>query len=78
MSTSLLDHGFGVRGYEYVRTEYVEGQIRFSIRQPRKALRCSACGSRAVRPRGTAERPFRTPPIGSRPVLVSFPIPRVC
>ncbi len=78
MSTSLLDHGFGVRGYEYVRTEYVEGQIRFSIRQPRKALRCSARGSRAVRPRGTAERPFRTPPIGSRLVLVSFPIPRVC
>ena len=25
MSTSLLYHGFGVRGYRYVKTEYVEG-----------------------------------------------------
>jgi transposase len=78
MSTSLLYHGFGVRGYEYVRTEYIEGQIRFTLRQPRKSLRCPACGSRAVRPHGTAERQFRTLPIGSRRVFVTLPIPRVC
>jgi transposase len=78
MSTSLLYHGFGVRGYEYVRTEYREGQIHFTIRQPRKALRCPACGSREVRPHGTVERRFRTVPIGSKAVFVTFPIPRVC
>jgi transposase len=78
MSTSLLYHGFGVRGYEYVRTESVEGQIRFTIRQPRKSLRCPACGSRVVRPHGTVERQFRTLPIGSKRVFVTLPIPRVC
>jgi hypothetical protein len=28
MSTSLLYHAFGIQGYRYVRTAYVEGQIR--------------------------------------------------
>jgi transposase len=78
MSTSLLYHAFGVRGYEYVRTEYVGGRIYFTIRQPGKALRCPASGSREVRPHGTAERQFRTVPIGSKPVFVTLPIPRVC
>src|SRR5262249_50496571 len=78
MSTSLLYHGLGVRGYEYVRTEYREGQIHFTIRQPRKALRCPACGSRDVRPHGTVQRQSRTVPIGPKPVFVTFPIPRVC
>lgn len=77
MSTSLLYHGFAVRGYEYVRTEYLGGQILFTIRQPRQALRCSACGSRAVRPHGAAERQFRTVPIGSKAVVIRFAVPRV-
>jgi transposase len=77
MSTSLLYHGFGVRGYDYVRTEYLAGQILFTIRQPRQALRCPACGSRAVRPHGAAERQFLTAPIGAKAVLVKFAIPRV-
>ena len=34
MSTSLLYHGFGLRGYRYVRTHYVEGEVWFSIEQP--------------------------------------------
>ena len=27
MSTSLLYHAFGIRGYEYVRTQYEGGRI---------------------------------------------------
>jgi transposase len=77
MSTSLLYHAFGVRGYQYVGTCYVEGRIRFTIRQPRKAWRCSACGSRSVRPRGAVERQFHALPIGGRPVTIDFAIPRV-
>ena len=77
MSTSLLYHGFAVRGYEYVRTEYVRGEIHFTVRQPRKALRCPVCGSRDVRPHGTVERRLRTVPIGPKPVFVVVPIPRV-
>ena len=31
MSTSLLYHGFGVRDYRYVRTQYVGGGVVFMI-----------------------------------------------
>ena len=77
MSTSLLYHAFGVRGYDYVRTEYQGGQTIFTIRQEDKALRCPACGSRDVRPKGRVERRFRSLPIGSRATIVALPIPRV-
>ena len=52
MSTSLLYHGFGVRGYKYVKTEYVEGEVIFTIEQPRESYCCSACGSEDVIGRG--------------------------
>ena len=31
MSTSLLYHAFGIRGYKYVRTDYHDGQVIFTI-----------------------------------------------
>ena len=77
MSTSLLYHGFALRGYQSVRTDYRDGQIHFTIHQPRKTLRCPACGLRAVRPHGTVERRFRTLPIGSKRIFVTLAIPRV-
>jgi len=36
MSTSLLYHGFGIRGYQYVKTEYEGGQVVFTVCQKRK------------------------------------------
>jgi transposase len=77
MSTSLLYHGFGIRGYEYVRTTYQEGQVLFTIEQPLKSYRCSACGAHDVRPRGRQERLFRSLPIGRRSTMVVLAIPRV-
>jgi transposase len=77
MSTSLLYHAFGVRGYRYVRTEYERGQTTFTIRQEDATLRCPACGSRDVRPKGRVERRFRCLPIGGRATIVVLPIPRV-
>jgi transposase len=77
MSTSLLYHGFGIRGYQYVRTEYQGGQVVFTIRQDPRTFRCEACGSRDVRPRGKVERRFRSLPIGGRATSVVLPIPRV-
>jgi transposase len=77
MSTSLLYHGFGIRGYAYVRTEYDHGQVSFAIRQDPDAWRCSVCGSREVRSHGHAERRFKSLPIGGKPVSIVFPIPRV-
>ena len=77
MSTSLLYHGFGIRGYAYMRTEYHHGQVLFTIRQDPDTLRCSVCGSRDVGSHGHAERRFKCLPIGGKPVSVVFPIPRV-
>jgi transposase len=77
MSTSLLYHAFGIRGYDYVRTDYRGGQVIFTIAQDPEDCRCSACGSREVISRGHAERRFRCVPIGSRPTALALPIPRV-
>jgi transposase len=77
MSTSLLYHAFGIRGYDYVRTEYRDGQVIFTITQGPDDCRCSACGSREVTHRGHAERHFLTLPIGTRKTSVVLPIPRV-
>lgn len=57
MSTSLLYHGFGVRGYRYVRTEYIKGgllrrfcglpiggkKVTFAFRVPR--IKCRNCNT---------------------------------
>jgi transposase len=77
MSTSFLYHAFGIRGYDYVRTEYPDGQVIFTIAQDPRDCRCPACGSREVLSRGHAERRFRSLPIGRRPTAVVLPIPRV-
>src|SRR3954464_3405637 len=77
MSTSLLYHAFGIRGYQYTRTDYQDGQTIFTIHQEPETCRCSACGSPKVQSRGQIERRFRTVPIGRRATLVVLPIPRV-
>jgi transposase len=77
MSTSLLYHAFGIRGYQYTRTDYQGGQVIFSIRHEPQTCRCSACGSPQVQSRGRVERRFRTVPIGSRATFVVLPVPRV-
>jgi transposase len=77
MSTSLLYHAFGIRGYQYTRTDYQDGRVIFTIRQAPKTCRCSACGSPQVQSRGRVERRFRAVPIGRRATFVVLPIPRV-
>ena len=77
MSTSLLYHAFGIRGYQYTRTDYQDGHVIFSIYQESHTCRCSVCGSPEVKSRGHVERRFRTVPIGSKTTIVALPIPRV-
>jgi transposase len=77
MSTSMLYHGWGIRGYQYVRSEFGNGQIVYVIRQEGWRLRCPACGSSWVICRGQFEREFRTLPIGRKPVIIRLPIQRV-
>jgi transposase len=77
MSTSLLYHAFGLRGYDYVKTDYQAGGVVFTIHQRRHTCRCPLCGARDVAPRGFQERTFKAVPIGRKPVTVVLPIPRV-
>jgi len=77
MSTSLLYHAFGIRGYTYRRTDYQSGHVIFTIHQEPQACRCPACGSADVQSRGRVERRFRLVPIGRRATFVDLAIPRV-
>jgi transposase len=77
MSTSLLYHSFGIRGYEYCRTDYVEGRVIFTIEQPRERLRCPTCKSPVVHAQGHVDRLLRTVPIGLKPSYVFLKVARV-
>jgi len=77
MSTSLLYHGFGIVGYQYVHQKVESGGIVFRIDQPKERLRCAHCGSDHVWGQGGSEREFRTVSIGSKPVTIRFKVPRV-
>jgi transposase len=77
MSTSLLYHGFGIRGYRYLKTDYREGRVIFTVEQKLEDCRCAACGSTKVRPKGRVERDLRTLPIGRKQVLVRARVVRL-
>jgi transposase len=78
MSTSLLYHAYGIRGYVYTSTEYYhKADIVFNIRQDPETLRCPECGSRNVIGRGQFPRTFRMVPIGFHQVVVTLPVQRV-
>lgn len=77
MSGRLLYHGFEVRGYRYVKTDLQDGAIELVIEQPRERLRCPCCGTAEVIAKGAVRRLFRTVGIGSKPVRIVLPVPRV-
>jgi len=77
MSTSLLYHGFGVRGYRYVKTEYASGGVVFTIERKPETYQCVACGSQNVWRQGVIVRRFDTVPIGGKWVELEARIPRL-
>jgi transposase len=77
MSTSLLYHAFGVRGYRQLRETFQDGQVIFHIEQPRERHRCSNCGLAEVWDQGGVDRTFRTVSIGAKPAFVQLKVPRV-
>jgi transposase len=77
MSTSLLYHGFGIRGYQYLATRYEEGEIFLKMEAPRKSLKCPACGSSHVHIDEWCPRRWRTLPIGSKAVWIQMDVPKV-
>lgn len=77
MSSSLLYHVFGVRGYQYVATRYEGGETIFCIEVPRKSLTCPACGDSHVHVIERFRRRWKTVPVGCRPTWIEMEVPRV-
>lgn len=69
MSTSLLYHGWGLRGYHHRRTEYREGAVHFVVEHIEAPLRCSHCGSEDVMPPRTH---LRQATVQATPVAAPF------
>jgi len=74
VSTGILYHGFGIRGYKYVKTTYRSGAIYFRLRHNPRGLCCPDCKSRHIAKKGFRERVFRTVPIGSKPVFLELAV----
>lgn len=77
MSTSTLYHGFGLKGYDYVRSDYREGAIIFTARPQARLIVCPVCGCSEIIRRGSFTRMLRTVPIGCKPVWLEIEAPRV-
>jgi transposase len=77
MSTSLLYHMFGIRGYEYRKADFFKGRACFTIEQPRERYRCPECGSAAVHAQGHKDRFLQTVPIGLKPTFILLKVARV-
>ncbi len=61
MSTSLLYHAFGIRGYRYCTVDYNNGETIFTIHQELETYRRAACGSSRVIPSGAGGTPVPVP-----------------
>ncbi len=77
MSTSLLYHAFGIRNYNYCKTEYKKGKVIFTIEHRPRSLKCAKCGSKEITLRGKKKRTFRTVPIGKKRVFLKLMVQRV-
>jgi transposase len=77
MSTSLLYHGWGLRGYHFLGTRYEAGTIHFRVQQNPATFRCGHCGSRSVMKSGQVARCFRSLPVGGRPVWIELSVQRL-
>ena len=77
MSTSFLYHAFGLPGYDYVRQEFVGGNVLLHVRPKGRLIRCPSCRSRNVLHRGVSKRWLRTVPVGIKPVWLVVEVPRI-
>jgi transposase len=77
MSTSLLYHGFRIVGYTYVRTDYREGNIIYTISRKRFNLRCPVCKSKRIIKHGSLPRWFHALPIGQKAIYIKTDVHRV-
>jgi transposase len=77
MSTSLLYHGWGLRGYREMAIGFEAPGIHFRVEQKADTFRCAHCGSPRVTKAGLVPRRFRCLPIGGKPVWIELSIQRL-
>lgn len=77
MSTSLLYHAFGIRGYRYSGMKFHRGEILVRVKAARESLRCPCCGSSHVHVDDWFRRQWRTLPIGAKTVWIEMWVPKV-
>ena len=77
MSTSLLYHAWGLRGYRQQAIDFGQEIIVFRIQQDPQTLCCGHCGSADVSRPGTVVRRFGGLPIGKEPVWLQLPVQRL-
>ena len=77
MSTSLLYHAFGIRGYKYSAPTTTIGQVIFTIHQEPETYRCSACGSTTSILAVKSSAGSDPCPSAAETTFVVLPIPRV-
>jgi transposase len=70
---SLLYHGFGIKGYRYLRTRYEKGEIIFEL-EPEKEPEVPA--GQKLRRHGYRWRTVRSVSIGLKPVVLKVKVPR--
>lgn len=76
MSQSLLYHAFGVReGYDYRKTDYVEGRVEFHVSIKEELLKCPECGHGPCARRGKRWRRISSVPIGLKPTVLVVEVP---
>lgn len=59
MSTSLLYHGWSLRGYRYVRSHYLGGRVIFTVQPDPFTLACPVCQCRDILQHGCSFRMWR-------------------
>lgn len=77
MSTRLLYHAWGIRGYRERAIGFHNGAVHFRIEQNPDSFRCSHCGSKEITKAGQAPRRFRSLPIGGKRVWIELSIQRL-
>ena len=70
---SLLYHGFGIKGYRYLRTRYEKGEIIFEL-EPEKEPEVLI--GQKLRRHGYRWRTVRSVSIGLKPVVLKVKVPR--
>lgn len=77
MSTTVLYHVHGIRGYEHRATKVVKGGIEYHIEQPKEKCVCPCCKSKNIILKGKKERSFLSAPSGSKKVMIVLRVQRV-